>query len=91
MHPFMLIGGVLHLTVVAIIAFFNWFAASKSSGLLKTFGNLLGAWLVLLGIVSIVMAATGMGPRHKHGWMMHEGDGGPAASTAATPANAAAS
>ncbi len=87
MHSFMLIGAVLHATIVAIIAFFIWFAASKSSGLLKTFGNLLGAWLVLLGIIGIVMAATGMGPKHMHGWMMHEGEGAPAASA---PANAAA-
>ncbi len=89
MHPFLLIGAVLHATGAAIVVFFIWFAASKASGLLKTFGVLLGWWLVLLAIVALGMAASGHGGRR--GWMMmHEGDHpAPAAAPAATPATAA--
>ncbi len=87
MHPFMIIGGLLHATAVAIIAFFVFFGASKSSGLLKAFGTLLGWWLVLLAFGAIAMSVTGMGGKHM--WMMHHGEGPPPA--ASTPPAAAAS
>ena len=78
MHPF-LVGAVLHATVMLVLAFFVLFAASKADGLVKTLGNLLGGWLVILAVLAIVGAATApmfggrpfgmefMGRMH-HGW-----------------------
>jgi hypothetical protein len=91
MHPFMIIGGVLHATAVAIVAFFVFFAASRSTGLLQAFGRLLGWWLILLAFASIAFAASGMGGKHMHGWMMHDGDHGPPAAAAPAAPPAAAS
>jgi hypothetical protein len=75
MHPFMLVGALLHATALAVLAFFIWFAAAHSTGRLRIFGTILGAWLAFLAIVGIVMAVVwpghGMGG-HMHGWMNRE-------------------
>ncbi|MFI4936074.1 MAG: hypothetical protein ACHP7N_15780, partial [Caulobacterales bacterium] len=61
MHPFFFLAGLmmglLHATVLSIIAFFVLFAASRSQGLLKTIGNLLGAWLFILAVLALVGGA----------------------------------
>jgi hypothetical protein len=70
----MLIGGILHATAMVVLAFFVWFAAARSTGLLKLLGTLLGWWLVLLAAASLLFAATGMGGRHMGVWGMHGGE-----------------
>jgi hypothetical protein len=83
MHPFLLIGGVLHATAALVIAFFVLFAASKATGLLKLMGAALGGWLIILAIAGLVFAALapagGTGRYHMGGWMMQRGLQGPAA------------
>jgi hypothetical protein len=72
MHGFAIVGGVLHATALVVLAFFVWFAAARSMGWLKLLGNVLGAWLVIVGVAGVLMAllAPGMGwhGRHMHGW-----------------------
>ena len=84
MHPFVMFA-VLHATGLAVLAFFIWFAAAHTSGLLRLFGVILGAWIALLAIACIVMPVMwpghGMGPMH--GWMNREGP--PAAASNAAP------
>jgi hypothetical protein len=86
MHPFGIIGGLLHATALVVFAFFVWFAAARSTGWLKMLGNVLGAWLVIIGVVGLVMAiiAPGMGwhGRHMHNWPTAQA---PAAATNTTP------
>ncbi len=52
MHPFALVGGLLHATALAVLAFFVWFAAARATGWLKLFGKVLGMWLVVLANAS---------------------------------------
>src|SRR5271165_5841133 len=79
----MIVGIVLHATVLAVLAFFVLFAASKAEGLVKLLGYILGLWLLLLTIGAIAAGAWhclhpdadhGMDRAH-HGWMtwMHDG------------------
>ncbi len=81
MHPFGLIGGLLHGTALAVLAFFVWFAAAKAHGWLRLFGRMLGFWLVILAICSILFGLFGMG-RHHMGWTA-PGAGAPAAGNTA--------
>jgi|KBSSwiStaDraftv2_1062776.scaffolds.fasta_scaffold4101090_1 hypothetical protein len=73
MH-FILLGAVLHATVLGVLAFFILFAAGKAEGFTALLGRLLGYWVLLLAILGLVFgifaAATGkhMGP----GWMMRQ-------------------
>jgi hypothetical protein len=94
MHAFFILLALLHATALAVIGFFVLFAASRSTGLLKTIGNMLGAWLFILALLAIVGAAFApmmvhepwgggmMGP-YGHAWM-HQGP-----PIAATPSEAA--
>jgi hypothetical protein len=59
MHPFILIPGLILLTASAVTAFGVFFAASRSTGLLKTFGTALGLWLLAMGVLAIVLATIG--------------------------------
>jgi hypothetical protein len=54
MH-FMIVGAVLHATVLGVIAFFVLFAASRASGLVAMLGNLLGYWILLLAVLGFVI------------------------------------
>jgi hypothetical protein len=79
MH-FMLVGAILHTTVLGVIAFFVLFAASRASGLVAMLGNLLGYWILLLailgliiGIGSVVTGKPMMGLMGDKPWMMHGG------------------
>ncbi len=58
MHPFLWAGIILHATGLAVLAFFVLFAASKAEGIVKSIGNILGGWLVILVIIGIIGAAT---------------------------------
>ena len=58
MHGFFILGGLMHATVLAVIAFFVLFAASRSTGLLKTIGNVLGAWLFIAAAGGLVCAVV---------------------------------
>jgi len=72
MH-FMIIGALLHVTVLGVVAFFILFAASKADGFVALLGRVLGYWILLLAILGLALgifgAVTGkhMGPP----WMMH--------------------
>jgi hypothetical protein len=57
MHPFFF-GAIHHVLVVAVVAFFVLFAASKADGFVKILGNVLGYLLLILAVLWIVWAAT---------------------------------
>lgn len=59
MHPFILIPGLILFTAAAVTAFGVFFAASKTTGLLKTFGTILGFWVLAMGVLAIVLATIG--------------------------------
>jgi len=88
MH-FFAFAAVLHTIIVAVVAFFVLFAASKADGFVRLLGNVLG-WLLLIAavlglVVGIIHVATGkpmMGEDHHwmgedHHWMMMHDDRGP--------------
>ena len=97
MQLFFLAGGLLHATALAVLGFFVLFAASKSTGLLKRIGDVLGWWLFILAVLALIAGAL-FGPMmagHHHGWMGHGGwapppAAKPAPDTAPPPANVAA-
>jgi len=54
MHLEMLAHAALHATVAAVIGFFVLFAASKASGIVRLVGTVLGWWLWIIAVLSIV-------------------------------------
>jgi len=66
-----LMHALLSLTVAAVLAFFVLFAAEKAGGLLRTFGRVLGVWLLVLAVLGAAGAAMApmMGGRY-FGWEM---------------------
>ena len=58
MHPMMIAGVVLHVTLLAVVAFFVLYAAQKAQGLVKLLGNVVGAWLLLLVVLAVAGAVT---------------------------------
>lgn len=100
MHPFFLIGTLVHVTAIAVIGFFVLFAASKSDGMIRILGNLLAVWLFVLAVLVIVVTATAaifggvpsgvsLMDRMQHGWTQpweHFVHPGPAAPESAPPA-----
>ena len=90
---------VMHTLIVAVVAFFILFAASKADGFVRLLGNILGWIILVLGLLGfalgIVHVATGRGPDmgHDH-WMMmhwdHDRDGPPAPMAAPAEPNAPA-
>jgi len=104
MHPFLILGALLHATAFAVIGFFVLFAASRSQGLLKAIGNILGAWLFILAVIAVICAGLatrfGGGPLgyrmmgdYRHPWMQPGRPFGdqpsPAAPGSASPAASA--
>jgi hypothetical protein len=89
MHIF--VGAVLHVTVLAIIGYLLLWSASKADGLVALIGRLLGLWVFILAVVSLIAVGTmgmfggkpfGVDMLHGHGpgWMHHwdrDGDGSP--------------
>jgi hypothetical protein len=75
MHPFFLIGAVLHATAIAVLAFFILFSASKAEGLVRTLGYVLGIWVLIIAVLAFVGPAVGpmlgfpMMDHMRHGWM----------------------
>ena len=81
----MVLGVVLHTTVLAIVGYLLLFTASKAEGLVALIGRLLGLWVFLLAILSVVAVVTapmfggklfGIEMMHDHGpggWMHHMG------------------
>ena len=101
MHHFVIIAGLLHATFAAVIGFFVLFAASRSDGLLKLVGNVLGIWLFVLAVLSVVGGFMGgpvfgghMGMRmmggHRPPWMQSGQPAEAPASAAPAPAPASA-
>jgi hypothetical protein len=58
MHPFFLVGLFLHLTILAVVAFFVLFAASKADGFIKLLGNVLGGLLLIVAVLGAVGGAS---------------------------------
>jgi hypothetical protein len=92
MHMEMLAHAILHATVAGVIGFFVLFAASRADGIVKLVGTLLGWWLWIVAVLSIVcifvcptMGAKGMGWMHDH-TDMHGDAMAPAKPDAAAPA-----
>jgi hypothetical protein len=56
MHPFFFVGAIHHVLVVAVVAFFVLFAASKAEGFVKILGNVLGYLLLIFAVLLIVCA-----------------------------------
>lgn len=83
----MVVGTVLHVTVLAIIGYFLLYTASKADGLVALIGRVLGLWVFVLAILSVVAVVAmpgdmpfGPGMMHGHGmgWMHRwEHDGAP--------------
>lgn len=92
MHMHFLFGAVLHATAIAVIGFFVLFAASKASGIVRAVGTVLGWWLWILAVLSVVcaVACPAMGDKggpwadRMHGWM-HGSDKPEAAPPAPAP------
>lgn len=61
---------VAHFTILLIVAFFVWFAATKTEGLLSLFGRVLGAWVFFLGVFAIVAPLV---PGLHIPFVMHDG------------------
>ncbi len=58
MHPMMIAGAVLHVTLLAVVAFFVLYAAQKAQGLVKLLGNVVGVWLLILAVLAIAAAVA---------------------------------
>ena len=80
MH-FMLFG-IAHVLIVAVVAFFVLFVASKESGFVRLLGNVLGYLLLIVAVLAIVCHVLGAfginpcpwgGPNGPHAMMMHHG------------------
>jgi hypothetical protein len=78
----MLMGVVLHTTLLAIVGYALLFSASKASGIVALIGRVLGLWVFLLAALSVAAFVTapmfggkpfGM-EMHDHGGWMHHGD-----------------
>jgi hypothetical protein len=83
MHMHMLVGIVLHTTLLAIVGYALLFSASKASGVVALIGRVLGLWVFALAILSVAAVVTapmfggkpfGMEMMHDHGGWMHHGD-----------------
>ena len=99
MHMF--VDVVLHATVLAIMGYALLWSASKVEGVVALIGKVLGVWVFLLAILSVVAVATmpmfggkpfGIDMTHGHdpGWMHRidrDRDGG--ATPSARPENPA--
>ena len=95
MHMEMLAHAILHATVAGVIGFFVLFAASKSDGIVKLVGTILGWWLWIIALLSIVcvfvcpgMGGNGAGWMHEH-LGMHADTMAPAAAPAPAKPDAA--
>jgi hypothetical protein len=83
MHMHMLVGIVLHTTLLAIVGYALLFSASKASGVVALIGRVLGLWVFALAILSVAAIVSapmfggkpfGMEMMHDHGGWMHHGD-----------------
>jgi succinate dehydrogenase/fumarate reductase cytochrome b subunit len=54
----MIFGLVLHVTLLAIVGYALLFSASKAEGVVALIGRLLGVWVFLLAILSVVGAVA---------------------------------
>jgi len=68
MHMEMLMHGILHATAAGVLGFFVLFAAGKAEGIVKFVGTVLGWWLWIVAVLSIVCIFVC--PRDGH-WGMH--------------------
>jgi hypothetical protein len=69
----MLAHAILHATVAGVIGFFVLFAASKAEGIVKFVGTVLGWWLWIIAVLSIVcvFVCPMMGDKMGDHWGMH--------------------
>jgi hypothetical protein len=85
---------IAHVTILLVVAFFILFLAQKADGIVSLFGNILGAWVVIIAVLHVVgFFVPGM-MGTMHGGMMHEhwahDWGGKSDTAAPQPAPAAA-
>ena len=86
----MILGAVLHVTVLSIVGYLLLWSASKAEGIVALIGRLLGLWVFLLAILSLVAMVTapmfggkpfgmdmGHGPGMMHHWGPPPGMGAP--------------
>ena len=73
MHMGMLAHAILHATVAGVIGFFVLFAAGKAEGIVKFVGTILGWWLWIIAVLSIVcvFVCPMMGGKMGEKWGMH--------------------
>ena len=57
MYPFAIVFGLMQATALAVVGYFILFAASRSQGLLKHLGNILGAWLMAIALIVLLASA----------------------------------
>jgi hypothetical protein len=88
MHMELLAHALLHATVAAVVGFFVLFAAGRADGIVKLVGTILGWWLWIIAVLSIVcvfvcpnMGDKGVGWMHDH-MGMHADTMAPAAAPA---------
>jgi hypothetical protein len=58
MHPFIFMDVVHHVILIAVLAFFVLFAASKADGFVKILGNVLGYLILICAVVWLVGCLT---------------------------------
>ena len=58
MHAVFLFGAIAYATLLAVVAFFVFFAAERAAGKLKTFGRALAVWICLLALIAALGAAV---------------------------------
>ncbi|HEX4304069.1 MAG TPA: hypothetical protein VHZ78_14830 [Rhizomicrobium sp.] len=78
MHMHMVLGLILHTTLLAIVGYALLWSAAKAEGFVALLGRLLGLWVLLLAILSVVGAiAIHMSGGKLLGMDMHDNDHGP--------------
>lgn len=81
MFPFVFLDAIHHAIIVAVVAFFVLFAASKADGFVKILGNVLGWLLLIIAFLALVCGLSapffGGHPFGMEGWGMHPGMMGP--------------
>ena len=90
----MVLHAVLHFTVLAIVGYFLLYTASKADGIVALIGRLLGLWVFILAILSIVAGVAMHGGKgwegmhgHGMGWMHRwDHDGAPDQTVTPPPA-----
>ncbi len=78
MHMHMVVGLVLHTTLLAIVGYALLWTAAKAEGFVALLGRLLGFWVLLIAVLSVVAAvAIHVSGGKLFGMDLHDHDHGP--------------